>query len=454
MTEQYEVQRSRRFLRGFIVSLGLAFTLTILTNLIIDPFGRFDFITVSGLNALRPQAGNHSRLSKLAIVCRDKPEAVVIGTSRIALGIDPLHPGWGTAAGHVYNLGMPGMGLQEAALTLQHAVNASGQLRLAVVGLDFLMFNANREALAPKTENVTFDRQRFVASPSDSCVGSFVHDLDWWLGFKGLSQSVATIWRQMPETQQQDPKNAVIWLSLTRRDGLMDNAPVFESRARLGGYRALFGDGAQERYYASVVWLPPPDRSYCFSRNGLNTFEVFRQMIRFARRADIDLRLFLDPIHARLQLALQEAGLLSTYEQWKRRLVQIVAEEARESGDPAIPLWDFSSFNEVTTEPVPPPGDVKTSVKWFWEPAHYKKDAGNLILDRILDYAPRSVEEFPADFGILLTPENIDHFLANDREKGIEYRRRESDDAILVRNVVNAVMRQIEPIPCQAPLAN
>lgn len=102
------------------------------------------------------------------------------------------------------------MGLQEAALTLQHAVYASGRLRLAVVGLDFLMFNANHEALAPETGKVTFDRQRYVVSASGSCAGSFINDLDWWLGINGLIQSIVTIWRQMPETQRHDPNNATI----------------------------------------------------------------------------------------------------------------------------------------------------------------------------------------------------------------------------------------------------
>ena len=143
-------------------------------NLIADPSGLYDLIAVTGLNTLRTRAGSRPHLSKLAMACREKPEAVVIGTSRIRIGIDPRHPGWGTAAGRVYNLGIPGIGLQEAALTLQHAVYASGRLRLAVVGLDFLMFNANHEAFAPETGKVTFDRQRYVVSASGSCAGSFI----------------------------------------------------------------------------------------------------------------------------------------------------------------------------------------------------------------------------------------------------------------------------------------
>ena len=60
------------------------------------------------------------------------------------------------------------------------------------------------------------------------------------------------------------------------------------------------------------------------------------------------------------------------------RLVQILAEDEKESGKPAFPLWDFSSFNAVATEPVPRPGDLMTPVKWVWEPSHYKKNTGDL----------------------------------------------------------------------------
>jgi hypothetical protein len=445
-----EQQRNsaKAFLGGFFL-LGLAVAVTIATNLIVDPFGRYNLVNIRGLNALRTQAGSHPRLSKLAMVCHDRPEAVAIGTSRVAIGIDPTHPGWGAMLGHVYNLAMPGMGLEEAALTLRHAVFASRRLTLAVVGLDFMMFNANREALTPKTENVVFDPQRFVLSETDSCFASFLHDFDLWLGPKGLVQSVATVLRQMPEAERKDPNKIVIWLSLVRRDGLMDNAKVFEDRARTGGYRALFGPGGQERYYASVVWLPPPDRNYCFSRDGLNTFETFRDMVRFARQAGIDLRFFIDPLHARMLLAMQYVGLWPVYEEWKRRLVQILAEESSESGKPMFPLWDFSGFNTVTTESVPPEGDLKTPVKWFWEPSHYKKETGDLILDRILNYQPSSAL-LPDDFGILLTPTNIETTLAADSKKGEEYLRRESDDAALVRSVTNEATKNVRPLACQA----
>jgi hypothetical protein len=152
----------KAFLVAFLVALALGIAVTVVTNLIIDPFARYDLLSIPGLNALRTQAGTDPHLSKPAIVCRDRPEAVVIGTSRVALAIDPVHPGWGPVARHVYNFGIPGMGLEEAALTLRHAFFASRRLRVAVIGLDFMMFNANREVLAPQTEKIAFDPQRLV----------------------------------------------------------------------------------------------------------------------------------------------------------------------------------------------------------------------------------------------------------------------------------------------------
>jgi hypothetical protein len=65
-----------------------------------------------------------------------------------------------------------------------------------------------------------------------------------------------------------------------------------------------------------------------------------------------------------------------------------------------------------TTESVPISGD-NTTMLWYWESSHYKKDLGDLVLDRIFDYSDigRRVSD---DFGVRLTSENISsHFAKN-----------------------------------------
>jgi hypothetical protein len=71
-----------------------------------------------------------------------------------------------------------------------------------------------------------------------------------------------------------------------------------------------------------------------------------------------------------------------------------------------IPLGDFSGYNSMTTEPVPPSGDTTSRMKWYWESSHYRKELGDLVLDRLLEYEGTG-RAIPVDFGILLTRDNL-----------------------------------------------
>jgi len=429
--------------RGFLkaTTLGaIATGLVVMTiNMVIDPYRRFELITIPGVNAQRNQFANEERMAKAEAVCRVQPVSIAMGSSRVEVAIDPRHPGWSKISGPTYNLGLAGSGLRELYLTLQHAVYGSPHLRLAVIGLDFEMFNAHREAVIFGTEVLGFDPRRLLSSSADSCMRVFLHDFDALLGIKALAASFATVETQMAEADRLDVNKINDWIALFNADGFRDNFDALKLRATKYGYREIFGIG-QEIYYTKRVWRPPPEERYCFTRNGQpSTLDVFGQMVRFARQSGIDVRFFIAPMHARMMLALQEVGLWPQFENWKRSLVTILAEEAQESGKPPFPLWDFSGFNSVTTEHVPPAGDRTTVVQGFWEPSHAKKEIGDIMLDRILDY--RASQRTPADdFGILLSPSNIETVLTNTRRAGHEYSRAEPEEAKLVKHLVNEAM--------------
>jgi len=52
-------------------------------------------------------------------------------------------------------------------------------------------------------------------------------------------------------------------------------------------------------------------------------------------------------------------------------------------------------------------------MRWYWETVHYKRELGDLILDRMLRNVRSS--EWP-DFGMRLEPDNIEAHLAALRE--------------------------------------
>ena len=126
-------------------------------------------------------------------------------------------------------------------------------------------------------------------------------------------------------------------------------------------------------------------------------------------------------------------------EDWKKGLVDVLAAEAAASGRPQFPLWDFSGFNTVTTERVPPAGDTTTLVKGFFEPSHYKKDVGDMMLDRMLDVTD-SARAIPSDFGEALTPATIDRSLEKSRAGMRDYIRNEPHEAALVESIADEVM--------------
>jgi hypothetical protein len=435
------------FLKAFAAAAFLLLLSLPIVNPAIDPYWQFDLIEIPGLNSQKGYMYAQERWAKPQAVCKRQPSAVVLGTSRVELGIDPSHPAWQRFGGTAYNLAMPGVGIGELLLHLKHAAYASKNLRLALVGLDFLMFNAHREALMAATEAITYDPDSWVKSESDSCARTFFYNINGIFGLKALGGSLVTVVRQMDETDRDDPAKVTLWLALINRLGYRDQHHPFELRVAIGGYHALFGT-AQEKYYAERVWRPPPDGRFCFTRSGgVNTLDVFRDLVRFAHKSGVDVRLFINPIHARMLIAIQEAGLWPQYEEWKQALVQILAEEAARSGSAILPLWDFSGFNSVATEPVPPPGDREGVVKWFWEPSHYKKATGDMMVSRMLDHANEAAG-IPEDFGVLLTASNIDAWIARNREAAREYRQTRKADTDLVREVVAQVMASASGANC------
>jgi hypothetical protein len=445
-------QRPGGFLLAFFAALALAVLVLIGTNVIVDPFWRFDLVSIRGFNAQKPMFGGFGRMGKAGVLCRMQPTQIALGTSRAEVGIDPSYAAWNGVAGPVYNFALAGLGLKELTLMFAGAVNVSPNLKRATIGLDFLMFNANREAVVFGTEVYDFDPARFLQSPSDSCLRTLWHDVDRYVGRIGLYYSYKTVLEQRSDRDDISEFAKVgYWTGLYNKLGFRDQFDVIDKFVPVRGARAVFGDG-QEWVYADRVWRAGPDKRYCFTRPGQpDTMQVFRDFVDDIYRSGVDVRFYLEPMHARMMLALQDAGLWPQFEDWKRGVVAINDEEARKFGKPPLPLFDFSGFNSVTDIALPPADDRSHTVKWFWEPSHYKKAAGDLILSRILDDASPE-RPVPDDFGIKLSPDNIEDWLVQTRARGRKYRAAEPEETAIVKGAVDRAMEGQNGANCGAYL--
>ena len=160
-----------------------------------------------------------------------------------------------------------------------------------------------------------------------------------------------------------------------------------------------------------------------------SSFEIYRQILAFCHENNINLKLFISPIHA-VQLEVMDGlGLWHALEVWKRQLAQINEETATQFGQPPYPLWDFAGYNSFTSEPVLRRDNPQGRMNHFSDPLHYNRKVGNRILDTIFDrvYTP--------GFGVRLTSDSIEQDLARIRRERAIWRETNPDDFKVFRTL-------------------
>jgi hypothetical protein len=243
----------------------------------------------------------------------------------------------------------------------------------------------------------------------------------------------------------------MVFSTTVARDTIMtpfrqSESPTFNDagmRVWAGQDKVLASTGGSGRLIRAMLtdwrwylWLMPPRYMYCFTNadTGMTMLDPFRFMLRRAYEEQTDLRMYVTPLHASARTLLVDLGLGERYEFWMKEIVRINDEESARAGRKPLPLWDFGNPNTITREPIPAPNDA-TPMRSYWEFSHYRKAAGDLILDRILDHREPG-RTLPADFGVQLTGTNIDAHLARSKSDLAEWATANSDLATQIAQAV------------------
>jgi AraC-like DNA-binding protein len=148
----------------------------------------------------------------------------------------------------------------------------------------------------------------------------------------------------------------------------------------------------------------------------------FDKIISLARKNKVKLHFFITPYHARHLELIDQAGLWDQFEDWKRELVALLQKDNEgRAVNQRFELYDFTTYTKFNTTSVPMKGDSRSTMKWYWNATHYKKELGDLILERM--FSNKSVkDENGEDFGIKLVPENLQYTFVKQRRGKILYR--------------------------------
>lgn len=372
----------KRFVFVFVVAFLSACLLAAGVNYLVDPYGLFGARRIAGFNERKPASTERVRVTKPYMASRVRPTVVIGGNSRPEIGLDPQSACWDKTEQPVFNMGVPGSSVFMQTRYVQHAVE-QGKSRRVLFGVDFLDFLVDRDQSAGSID------WRVLGKGFDGRLGPGVSlqkledVLSGLFSLTALTDSLATV------TAQHDANAAT-----RREDGFnpgLDYVPIIRSE----GQSVLFAQKNREvrsRLRANTLGVLHAD-----GRRG-QPLLALRHFLQWAKDEDVEVVLFVNPYHVDYLVLVEKSGYWPQFEEWKRQLSDIAVEFG-------VPLWDFNAVDAYSTERPPAPRDRRSMLRWFWEPAHYRKELGDLMLAAMLDRtcgAPAAQE-----IGTRLTPASL-----------------------------------------------
>jgi hypothetical protein len=403
----------KRYLLVWLTGMTALLLVVAAFNAVVDPYGLFRWIDHPGFNHIKPAAADRGPMTKAYQVLRVQPRTLVLGNSRAELGLDPNDPAWPPQAQPVYNLALPGTGTATSLHYLQHVLaatadNPTAQPTLVVWGIDLMDFLTDPHAV-PGTQSLIGGDLRLLLPGNTVRWQQQVRDhVESTLTMNALLDSLTTL------VNQRNPY--AIDLTPQGFNPMREYTKISQEE----GYWAIFRQRDQDNIRA---FLRRPNNIYGVDRRTSPRLDDLKEVIHLCRQNGIELRLFTYPYHAHLLEIFRITGHWSAFEEWKRAIVQILAEESATSGKPAFELWDFSELNAYTTETVPAQGDRRSSTRWYWESGHFKNALGSLMLQRMLNHTTQ-----PVDLGVLLTSANLDTDITTLQSQALSYRSSHSQE--------------------------
>lgn len=377
-----------KYISTYFTSFAIVLFSIAIFNWFIDPFGMFWSPQVERINLVKPEAGKRSRITKAYQVNEIKPDILIVGNSRVEMGLNPNNNNFNGKV--VYNQGMPGASV---AMQVDYALDAianNDTIEQLFVGVDFLDFLlSEKQALNFKTKNNSLGQTKYdfrLISQDKSNLASIARlkeKLTMMFSLDAFSASINTIFQQKSMTSSLNTlgfNNARSYVSIMNSEGIK---PLFKQKLHEISTRLT-----------SKPWVIKVQETAPYSP----TFAHLGRLIKVAKEKQVDITFFINPYHSSYLHTLADNNQWSNFQVWKKTLVNYLSVT---QGEEFI-LWDFSGESNFVNEAVPLT-TPKQQMQWFWEPAHYKQELGDKLLARLFFVSDNS----SIDFGVRLTVENI-----------------------------------------------
>ena len=417
------MKQHRLFLKNiFYLVFGVYLTAGVF-NLTVDPYGIYNLVVIEGFNDVKPP-NNQQRMVKTLQLRKLRPKGIILGSSRTDFGLDPEHVAWKFDSRPVYNLSMKFILPAEIYKLLKYA-NSLNHLNEVIIGLDFFAYNIYQTDPIPND----FLDLASITKDGDNKISSLAKEFQNTLfSFTAIEKSFKTIAYKGKQSRslygQQLPIDE-------RGPGVLSN--LFFSRLHYKG-----------------MWFPEPNSKFCLYNENKESkkFEQLGKIINFSIRNNIELKMFINPVHADLLEMIRFMDLWPLYENWKRGLVNLIATiNKQKSKETSISLWDFGDYNSITTEKIPLSTDIGKTMQGYIEVNHYKKSVGDVILDKLLTH-PNTQKITNKDFGHPINTQNIEKHLNNIKGNQVQYQNENREYLEGVRVLWRKLKDTHKSFPC------
>jgi hypothetical protein len=326
-------------------------------NLLIDPY---DAYRLAFRDRLLPYKDAwYTRTAKAEMLSHGGWKAVVIGNSRVELGIDPDSPALVQPA---YNAGLPGASAEEILLAGRLALQ-DPQLRRLIVCIHL------RDFLGSPNE----DEYRDTRLNPDLDLLSY--HLDHLIGLEATGKSFATL----ANARKDKPSRA-------HRRGLVEHPDAATSPR--SWQLTEYSDNSSIDTLAYTGPLEP------------SRVQPLKDLLALAARRDVKLDLVILPTHAVAIARLDLNGQWPALERFLAELASIVAVHNASFPSHPVSFWDFTSFDGASAEPYPTKEQPHREMTWWYDSGHFRPVLGEQVLRCINATGDQSI-------GIRITPEEL-----------------------------------------------
>jgi hypothetical protein len=345
------------YLRTFIATVvGLLLLLGAWAYLV-NPYAVFSVDLFQVLTERKTAAADKGRTIKSYQVLKQRPQILLIGNSRVEVGLPPDHPFY---RGKVFNLGLPGAGVVMQYDYGWHAIQSTQTVTEVVIAIDFVDFLTKNSTKDQLMLGEWQNRLNFQLSTGVQPVAQQWFQLKEKLSF--LVSQTAFVDTLLTLVQQQRDVNA---LSAT---GFSDGR-LYHQQVKDEGFDALY----QQKQHELNERLKNTTLKLTHTSEAFRALKLFLQLLAEKK---IAVTLLINPYHSPYLDIINQNGLMDEFTSWKF----IMTELARLY---QLPLYDFSIRSPLVMQPLLKNSHNIADNKWFWEPAHYRHAFGKLMLDAL-----------------------------------------------------------------------